>query len=1326
MDTNAILATKDFEIARQYWMEALAELPPDMDLPAMEGDVADDEVARESFAFGLDLAGKSLSLANNQYVLSLVVLTAILKIVLRKYSRQDDIIVWAPLYSTTGRDYPIDRMLPFKDRLNAAMPIKRWLVEVKRTIIGGYKHQHYSIDNVLAALGHGPRKQALQQVFIQLENIHNEGSADDLIADSGFWCGFSFLIEGGDIAGTITYSRKRFEAPFIRSMARHFLEVARQVVADIEPRIDSIELLPLEEKQALLDRCNGDSAPENLQLTVWDLFLQRAAAAPGSFACGCAEESQDYREVMLRARGLATRLARDFGMRRSDRAAVLCHRSCHLIVAFLGIIGAGCVYVPLDPSFPEKRIRAVLQDAAVNVVVCSKNAGHLPGSEYSLINIDDEGMQYDKNWIDTGAAPQPCDPVYAIYTSGSTGRPKGVLIRHGNLANFTGWRVRSLSYTENDVSLQMLSPAFDAFGSNLYPALCSGGGVVLLPEDHLSDYDRIRRVIRERRVTNLSVLPSMYRLLLDGAGGEDLKTLRFAVLGGEAADAALVSKSARMFPHITLVNEYGPTESCVAATACLDMKNNSIRNIGRPVANNRVIVLDVDDRLLPAGMSGELCVCGESVGLGYLNDGALTREKFAPDSVTSGGRPMYRTGDRARCLDDGSFEYIGRIDGQVKIRGYRVEPSEVEALLLESGLVEAVAVIAAMDASGDRFLCAYWIPARDDGDETQLKRHLEGLCPPYMIPAHFVQLQSFPLTANGKLNKQALPEPVTVKKERFTPPRNLRERELASMWSQLLGIAPEEIGIFDNFFDLGGHSLKVTMLISKILRKFAVKIPLGIIFDQPTIASIAEVIGRSSSTGCKDIQPVEKMDYYPLSSAQSRLFFLQQFNEIGASYNMPFAVRINGQLDTGRVEAVFGSLIERHETLRTAFLAIDSQPVQRVLPAVAFSLQIFDATSPDDRDSKELEAQRIVHRFIAPFRLDQPPLMRMALIRMAGDDAVLLFDIHHIICDGTSGAILGHDFLRLYHGDELAPLDIQYKDYACWQRQLYNSGEIAAQENYWSGVYDPQKKIPTLHLPLDFPRGETMSYQGDRFQFELEPELYQSFQALGRRYNATLYMNLLAAFNVLLHKYTADEDIIVGCAVAGRDREDLQKILGMFINILPMRNFPSGGKSYTAFLQEVGNHVIQAFENQEFPFERLIGNLKSRLDNDPSRHPLYVVDFTLQNFGQAEEYQLDVTVVPFQMENKTSKLDMNLMAYEREDRIRFSLEYCSGLFRRETIEKMAAYLIKIIGIVSGDPDILLKDIQLLEEWEKETVAHTIQKNKSLLAQLAGEDFDELF
>ena len=1324
MDRKAILSNKDFEIAREYWMDRLADLPPELDLPTRRRDEGDDGVGSEPFGFERELGQKLITLSNHQDVLLLVVLLAIQKIVLRKYSRQDDSVVWAPIYSITGRDSHANRLLPFRDRLDAGLPFKKWLVEVKRTVIGGYKHQHYSINNVLTALGYDSGRQSRRQVVIQLENIHKTGDAGDIAADSGCRLRFSFLKQEDGVRCTIFYLRRYFRPSMIRGLAEHFQTVARQVVEDMNRSLRSITLTSAAEKQAFLNSCNDNASGPQPQDTVWDVFCRGSESAPDHIACVCEGESLTYRQLLNRSKRLAYRLNRELGILRSDRVAVLCERSLHLVVSLLGIIGSGGCYVPLDPSFPQTRIRAVLNDAAVKGVVCQTGTEYLAGDGFSLVNADEIHRDTGGDVPEPTITPDIADPVYAIFTSGSTGRPKGVSIRHANLANFVGWRIRALSYTDDDVSLQLLSPAFDAFGSNLYPALCSGGAIVMVGPEHLADYDRIRRHIIEHRVTNLSVLPSMYRLLLDGAEDVDLRTLRFVVLGGDAADEALVRDSKRRFPHITLVNEYGPTESCIAVTANLDMKDGNIRTIGRPVDNNRVYILDVDDCLLPAGVPGELCVSGENVGNGYLNDVMLTREKFVPDPVAGGERVMYRSGDRAGYLDDGTVEYLGRLDQQVKIRGYRVEPAEVEVLLQQSQLLDAVVVTAARDAAGDSFLCAYWIPGAEGVDETRLKHYLAGVCPPYMIPAYFVALESFPLTANGKVNRNALPEPEASKKSDYVAPRNKREQELAGIWSELLGIAVDTIGVFDNFFDLGGHSLKVTMLISKISREFGVKISLGAIFEEPYIAAISQMIERSARIGAPGIRPVEKKDYYPLSSAQTRLFFLNQFDEIGASYNMPFAVRISGDLDLNKVEAAFTSLVKRHEALRTAFLTVESQPVQRVLPSVDFSIRTFNLSGCDgDRDAG---VRRVIDAFIEPFQLDRPPLLRVALIKVASGDAILLFDIHHIICDGTSGGIVGHDFLRLYRGDALEPLGIQYKDYACWQRRMVDGGEIDRQENYWLGVYDSERKIPALDLPLDFPRGETVDYSGDRFQFEMEPELYHAFQTLGRRFNATLYMNVLAVFNVLLHKYTADEDIIVGCAVAGRGHVDLQRILGMFINILPMRNFPAADKSYGEFLEEVGHHVVQAFENQDYPFERLIGRLKPRLPNDPSRHPLYVVDFTLQNFEQTEGQALDVSVAPYHMENKTSKLDMNLMAYERKDRVRFSLEYCSGLFKPETIETMAGHLIKIIRVVSGDPGILLKDIQLLDEGEREHVARTLKKNKSLLAQLAGEDFDELF
>ncbi|UCH97748.1 MAG: AMP-binding protein, partial [Candidatus Aminicenantes bacterium] len=650
---------------------------------------------------------------------------------------------------------------------------------------------------------------------------------------------------------------------------------------------------------------------------------------------------------------------------------------------------------------------------------------------------------------------------------------------------------------------------------------------------------------------------------------------------------------------------------------------------------------------------------------------------------------IYKTGDLARWLPDGNIEFLGRIDQQLKIRGFRIETAEIEHRLLTHPQVNAAVVTARENQTNDKYLCAYIV---SNMDPKELKEYLSQSLPAYMIPSYFISMEKIPLTPNGKVDRKALPEPQIKKEDNQIAPRNPVEKTLAKIWAKMLKIPTDVISIDSDFFELGGHSLRATVLVSEIHKAFDVKLTLKEVFKLRTPREIGKFIYNAEKIKYAGIQPIEKKEYYELSSAQQRLFLMEHFEKIGTTYNIPTLVKLQGNLDIETFNKTFKACIRRHESLRTSFTYINEIPVQRVHDEVEFQVRYHDLSQEGPGG---LAPSNIPAVFIRPFDLTRPPLLRAVIFRLNPEEHLLFFDIHHIISDGTSIEILIEDIAGIYTGEKPGSLKIHYKDFSCWQNNLIKTGKFKKQLDYWLDLFPGQ--VPVLELPTDYSRPPVKNFEGGHYISYLEPPGNQQLTALSEEMEATLYMNLLTILNILLFKYSGQEDIIVGSSIMGRPHLGLQKTIGMFVNFLPMRNCPNSNKTYWEFFQEVKERALSAFENQDIQFEELVQQLN--LERDPSRNPLFDITFAVQNFERSTLRVPNLTIAPYEMEYKTSKFDLTLHAFENKttNQLVFRFEYAAQLFKRETIEKIANHFCEIIRQVIQNKNIPLKEIRLSKE-----------------------------
>lgn len=1159
--------------------------------------------------------------------------------------------------------------------------------------------------------------------------------------------------DGEDLSCRLEFNTRLFRRETMERLGARFVRLAE--IATEAPRapLRQFELATREERDLVLGSFNRPEALDALHERTLPEWLAAAAAQwPERTAIIAGDREITYAEANGRADALAAELRRR-GLGPDRVAAVVAERSPEMLIGILAILKAGGAYLPIAPDYPPERIRYMLEDSGAKLLLTQRkrlslfvgvpdgengdangdavdDANGNANDDIANVNSNDNGstdananLNEDNRIAFAGtivdledealyAAVSPASDMpapaaqagnlaYVIYTSGSTGQPKGVMIEHRAAVNRIRWMQRQYPLGPGDVVLQKTAFTFDVSVWELFWWFFAGAAVCLLEPGGEKDPAAIARTMAERRVTAVHFVPSMLHLYLehlerpadesgDGAVGWPAE-LKYVFASGEA----LPPQQARRFYRLTeaggsaarLVNLYGPTEAAVDVSyydCPADVPEDGVP-IGRPIDNVQLYVLDAERRLLPVGVPGELHIAGVGLARGYLGRPELTAEKFVDNPFAPDTR-MYRTGDRAKWQADGTLVYLGRLDHQVKLRGFRIELGEVEAALLRhEAIAEAVAAVETAP-DGSRELGVYTVSGRDV-PVAELRTFLGRLLPEYMIPSRYYRIDRMPLTSSGKADRRALDalRLVPLSDSDDAAPGDEWEAQLAALWRTVLN--RERIGAGDDFFALGGHSLKATELAHLASRQFRANVTLKDIFAHPTLRQLAAFIRTLARSDYPALARAEARDRYPLSPAQSRLYLLQQFERIGTAYHLPAAFLHEGAIDPERFERALRAVVARHESLRTSFGMEEGEPVQRVHAEAPFAAEFGETT--DDAIAERMRA------FVRPFDLKRAPLLRAGLYRLPNQRSLLLFDVHHLVSDGVSMATLMRDFEAFYEGRDPGQPKIAYNDYVAWQRELLRSEALREQERYWLAQFADGG--PTLDFPTDEPRPSLRSFEGDRFVFRLKAEETAALNRLAAELQMTQYMVLLAVFNLFLARYSGQEDIVVGTPVSGRTHADLRETVGMFVNTLPLRSYPAADKTFRAFAREVRDHALNAFENQDYPFEELVGKLK--LSRSLSRNPLFDAVFVMQNMTLPG---LSLDGRPLQaceLPHTSAKFDLTLEAIPEGDEVVCRFEYDTRLFRRDTVRMWAGHFRQLAKEAAERPDAALGDLRILPQEE---------------------------
>jgi tyrocidine synthetase-3 len=1368
----------------KFWLEQLAGETPVLNLPLdyPRPKVQDFEGETLRFEIPAQETTALKSLAFEQEVTLYMVLVSITNILLSKLSGQEEIVIGTPtaarrhahLQSIIGM---FVNTVVLRNNPRGNKPYGTFLKEVKQETTSAYENQEYPFEDLVekVSITRDPGRNPLFDVMLAIQD-------DDIgqIAIPGmkitpyetgnkiakFDLTIQMIEQGAQLLLIFEYCTKLFRKETIERYIKYFNRIVTGVIAEPGQEIARIEILGPEEKQRLLYEFNDTQTRYSAEQTLHELFAQQAKQTPDHVALlGHSEGTRGlaplpdsihlldpihitYDQLNQKSDQLAYMLIQK-GVKPDTIVAIMMERSIEMIIGIWAILKAGGAYMPIDLEYPQERIDYMLKDSGAEILLkhndlTSEAFNNCPKGTSSHLHLPPASA--------TSLA-------YIIYTSGTTGKPKGNLTTHANVIRV----VKNTNYiemTENDRILQLSNYAFDGSVFDIYGALLNGSVLELIKRDEVLAVEQLAVLIIKRQITVFFVTTALFNTLID-MKLDCLAGVRKVLFGGERVSLAHAGKALAYLGKGRVIHVYGPTEATVYATYYFIDKIAAEAvtiPIGKPLTATSAYILDKYHRLVPIGVIAELYIGGEGLARGYLNQPELTAEKFINcretnfyKSYRSHMSYIYRTGDLARWHMDGNIEFIGRIDNQVKIRGFRIEPGEIETRLLSHHKIKEAVVLNRESENGERYLCAY-VVLKNVIPVSAIREYLSKGLPEYMIPMYFVELEQIPLTVNGKVDRKALPVPGMQKGENYAAPADEIEKQLVKIWAQVLGRdaehaaqLDESIGIHDNFFEIGGHSLKATILVSRIHQAFDVKVSLAEIFVTPTIEELAKTIKAAVVQRYAAIEPEEEKEYYELSPAQKRIYVLQQMEPMGTSYNLPAVFEMQGNPGIPKLEEAIRKLIARHESFSTSFHLVKGTPVQRIHRHAEFEVEYdqslvnghWSLVNCQGRGevSSPNKVEKIIQNFFRPFDLSQPPLLRVGLVEPPptpdalcshpsregkGDKYLLMVDMHHIIADGTSMAVFIKDFMALYREDRLPGLRIHYKDYTGWQNKEKETETIKNQGKYWLNQFPGE--IPALNLPLDNPRPMIQSFEGKTLEFRLDREDTAALKSLALEQEVTLYMLLLSIVNILLSKLSGQEEIIIGTPIAARRHADLQNIIGMFVNTLVLRNKPAPTKTFQQFLQEIKKNTLAAYENQEYPFEDLVE--KVSVPRDASRNPLFDVMFILQNMETTEIQIPGMKLKPYKHENNISKFDLTLTGLEAGEKLLFKLEYCTKLFKQETITRFMAYFKRIVSIIQENSKIKISSIAIIPVQEKQQVLYHF--NETSTGNAAEKPLHELF
>ncbi len=1299
-----------------YWKEQLAGVEP-LNLPTDRPNSARPTLAgaTETAHLPQAMAGQLRSFSRQQGVTMFMMLLAGFKILLHRYSGQTDIAVGSPIANRTVPEVEplvgfFANTLVFRTAIAGDASLAGLLRQIREVSVQAYAHQDIPFERLVEILD-PPRNFGGTPFFQTMFVLQNtplpklpwkELQAQPSILETGaskFDLTLMAREEDDALQLSLEYRTELFDCGRMKKLLLHYQTLLEGMVTG-EKQIHEIEILSAAERNQLLVEWNRTEMEYERKKCLPELLEEQARKTPDAVAVISADGQLTYAELNRQANQIGHYL-QQLGVRPEDRVGICVNRGSDMVAGMVGILKAGAAYVPLDGNYPQARLTYMVEDAKAAVVLTQAGLmENFNGSSRRIVLLDSNRADIEQQSAENlEPNTNPENLAYVIYTSGSTGKPKGVAITHRSAVVLLRWAQQAFSAEELSAVLASTSICFDLSVFEIFVPLSCGGTVFVI-----KDALELANMPRTTAVKLINTVPSAIRELVRlNAIPESVQTVNLA---GEALTLGLVQDVYAAKNVARVCNLYGPSEDTTYSTYTF-LENNSAAvavPIGKPVANTQAYVLSERMEIVPVGIVGELYLGGAGLARGYLNRPELTAERFLPNPFsTIGGERLYRTGDLVSYRPDGTLDFLGRIDHQVKVRGYRIELTEIESALEEcAGVRQAVAVVA--DDSGEKRLVAY-VAVEGESKAAELKAALKKRLPEFMVPADLVLLNELPLTPNGKVDRRALP---SVKKQReevssSVEPRTPVEELVAQTWAELLGI--ERVDLHDNFFALGGHSLLATQMLARLRRIFNREIELRAVFEFPVLrdlsAHIDSLSGQLQADSVPTINPISRLGALPLSSPQERLWFLDRYGSSGAAYSLPRAVRLKGNLDKEAMRLSFQEILRRHEILRAKFVEVGAKPQVHICENAGFELHELDLRDPITGVATEEQVNREIQEEAArPFVLSDGGLFRACLLRIGEQERILLLTVHHIVFDGWSIGVLAGEFSALYEAyskgnpSPLADLDIQYVDYAGWQREMLRAGGLLQGLEYWKKQLEG---LSVLELPTDHARPAVQSFRGTTEAWKLPAETLPQLKALSHEHGVTLFMELLAGFQILLARYSGQEDISIGAPIDNRTQPQLQTLIGLFVNTMVFRGDFKGNPQVGEVLRRTREACLAAYTHKAVPFENVVDALESR--RDLSRTPLFQVAMVLQNASAATMQLPGVEMTLMPSAGAGAKFDLTLVIEESSQTLDGFIEYSTDLFERETIRQMLRHYSQILQEMVRDPKQHVSTPPILAEAE---------------------------
>ncbi|MFM7851145.1 MAG: amino acid adenylation domain-containing protein [Flammeovirgaceae bacterium] len=1310
-----------FQEKMQYWRSRLND-PTWLELPV---DRASEHITYEGTTFNFAIDSRRASalkdLAREEGVTPYLLFIAVFNILLRRYTQQHDILIGTTASNRLHDDiantvgYFVNSLV-IRTHVDDHLLFTDYLKQVKQHVLTDLAHQDVPFDQIVSNVlttrnvGHSNPLFRVMLDFINAQDIEQAQLKIPAltITESGienhttkFDLTLSVLEKENAFDAFIEYRADLFLDETIKRMSANFLQLFDSIITDRKSKVGALKMITVHEHDQIINYFNNTAKALPLGVTVLWFFRQQCLNQPESIALVHRDGKISFQELDRLSDAFAVKLI-EMGVKPQTNVPVLANRGIDFIAAVVGIWKVGAVYIPFDPEYPTQRIEYMIHNSSAEfIVVDVKGKSTLPTGYYTIIDIDEVKGLTTPLTMEVGS-PLPSDLAYVIYTSGSTGNPKGVMIEHIGMLNHIFACINELGLSSASTLSQNSSQSFDISIWQMFTGLVIGAKTIIFDNAQVLQIDNFVSTITEHKVTVLEVVPSYFRLMLEyfeNQTDKNLDYLQYLIATGESVPAELVERWFTRFPSIKVVNAYGPAEASDDITFHIMDQSSGENNIpiGRPLQNVNIYIIDHFSNLCPIGIKGQICVSGIAVGRGYLNDEKRTVDSFTHDYIRGDKNlRLYHTGDIGRFNADGTISFFGRDDYQTKIRGHRIEFGEIESVLEASEFVRQAVVTKHKERDE---LIAY-VVSIDGFHEELIRSHLKMKLPKYMIPAFIINLNKMPLNPNGKINRLALPPPPSVGRK---VPKHLKaeselDKRLIEIWEIIL--KTEVPTITDDFFALGGNSLHVIRLLAAIRKQFNIEVSVTNFFNEPTIAALSRLIGLGPSLVMPDISLIgSRLQKWPLSFSQERLWFIDKL-EGSTQYHIKIAYHLRGNLDQLMLESCLKEIVRRHEALRTVMVEERGTIFQDILP-----WENWNVTNIREAYAGTLE-QYLYELSIVPFNLSTDYLIRAYLINVDVNSYVVLIVMHHIASDGWSCNLLQNELESLYNSKKvnsaspLVPIPLQYRDYSLWQHQTFTT-HTAHKLQYWKNKL---ADVTPLLLPTDFKRPAERTVAGATVHFDIDEFTTEHLRVFSKRERVTLFMTLTAIFKILLFRHSNQTDITIGTPVANRGHESIENLIGFFVNTVVLRSTINPGQTFRSYLAEIRKVSLEAYENQDVPFEKIVAALVG--DRTLNMNPLFQVMFILHNQVNGSNKDLSLSGVEcsqIHFKESTAKFDLNLSVIESINSLHGVIEYSTDLFTAVRIERLAKHFQQLVKAIIQNPAEKVSKLKMLPDDEKELI-----------------------